>query len=377
MRTMKFHRLLLFVLVSVGAGLISAFVALQFLPAQQQSAPTLVHSSGPASYADAVQQAAPAVVNIYTARIQKAKPQNPLSSDPIYQRFFGGQATPTPAKKRKNGLGSGVIISSDGYVMTNYHVIKGADEIRLALTDGRVIEADFIGGDPDTDLALLLAKEKNLPAIRIGNSGNIRVGDVTLAIGNPFGVGQTVTMGIVGATGRSKLGINTFEDFIQTDAAINPGNSGGALINTAGELVGINTAIFSKSGGSHGIGFAIPIDLAKDVMTQILQQGRVIRGWLGVSGQDITPEAAAPLGFKPVSGILISGVLERGPADLAGINPGDIITKIDGAAATNAYAAMNRIAGLAPGTKVHLEGWRGQQPFAVEAVISERPIETD
>ena len=373
---MKFHRLLLFVLVSVGAGLISAFAALQFLPAQPQASTRLARSSGPVSYADAVQQAAPAVVNIYTARITE-QPQNPLANDPTYQRFFGGQATPTPTQKKKNSLGSGVIISADGYVMTNYHVVKGADEIRLVLTDGRVIEADFVGGDPDTDLALLLAQEKNLPAIRIGNSGNIQVGDITLAIGNPFGVGQTVTMGIVGATGRSRLGINTFEDFIQTDAAINPGNSGGALINATGELVGINTAIFSKSGGSHGIGFAIPIDLAKDVMTQILQQGRVIRGWLGVSGQDITPEMAAPLGFKQVHGILISGVLEKGPADSAGINPGDIITRIDGEEATNAYEAMHRIAQLAPGTKVHLEGWRGQRPFAAQAVIAERPIETE
>ncbi len=377
MRTMKFHRLLLFVLVSVGAGLIAAFTALQFLPTQPQPVTGPIRSSGPASYADAVQQAAPAVVNIYTARIKKAQPQNPLSSDPIYQRFFGGQAQPTPAKKKQNSLGSGVIISADGYVMTNYHVIKGADEIRLVLTDGRVIEADFVGGDPDTDLALLLAQEKNLPAIRIGNSSNIRVGDITLAIGNPFGVGQTVTMGIVGATGRSRLGINTFEDFIQTDAAINPGNSGGALINAAGELVGINTAIFSQSGGSHGIGFAIPIDLAKDVMIQILKQGRVIRGWLGVSGQDINPEMATPLGFKPVHGILISGVLEQGPADTAGINPGDIITRIDGEEATNAYEAMHRIAQMAPGTKVHLEGWRGEQPFAAQAVIAERPIETE
>ncbi len=376
MRTMKFHRLLLFVLVSVGAGLIAAFTALQFLPAPSQPAAAPPRTVGPASYAGAVQQAAPAVVNIYTARITE-QPQNPLSNDPIYQRFFGGQTTPTPAAKKKNSLGSGVIISADGYVMTNYHVVKGADEIRLVLTDGRVIQADIVGGDPDTDLALLLAQEKNLPAIRIGSSKNIQVGDITLAIGNPFGVGQTVTMGIVGATGRSHLGINTFEDFIQTDAAINPGNSGGALINAAGELVGINTAIFSKSGGSHGIGFAIPIDLAKDVMIQILKQGRVIRGWLGVSGQDITPEIATSLGFKPVHGILVSGVQEHGPADNAGVNPGDIITRIDGEEATNAYEAMNRIARLTPGTRVHLEGWRGQQPFAAQAVTAERPLETD
>ncbi len=277
------------------------------------------------------------------------------------------------------GAGSGFVWDGLGHIVTNHHVISDASEAQIRLSDGRTYRASLVGSSPDHDLAVLRIRVPidRPPPVPVGTSDDLRVGQKVYAIGNPFGVGQTVTMGIVGATGRSHLGINTFEDFIQTDAAINPGNSGGALINAAGELVGINTAIFSKSGGSHGIGFAIPIDLAKDVMIQILKQGRVIRGWLGVSGQDITPEIATSLGFKPVHGILVSGVQEHGPADNAGVNPGDIITRIDGEEATNAYEAMNRIARLTPGTRVHLEGWRGQQPFAAQAVTAERPLETD
>jgi serine protease DegS len=254
-------------------------------------------------------------------------------------------------------------------------VIAGADEIRVVLPNGRSLDAKVAGTDPDTDLAVVRveADAKDLPVITVGDSEHLRVGDVVLAIGNPFGVGQTVTMGIVGATGRSQLGINTFENFIQTDAAITPGNSGGALINAYGELVGINTAIFSQTGSSHGIGFAIPVALAKGVMNQILTQGRVVRGWLGVAGQDITPELAESFGLHEIRGVLVSGVLQGGPADLAGLEPGDIITQIDNRVPGSTQEILAIISGLAPGSLVEIRGWRGDRPLKLGARIIERP----
>jgi len=252
-------------------------------------------------------------------------------------------------------------------------VIEGASEIQLVLHDGRNIPAAVVGSDPDTDLAVLFAHTENLPAIKLGKTESIKVGDVALAIGNPFGVGQTVTMGIISATGRNRLGINTFEDFIQTDAAINPGNSGGALINAHGHLLGINTVIFSKTGGSQGIGFAIPVSLAQGIMQQLLVHGRVVRGWLGIMTQDITPELAESFGLPQMTGVLISGVLEGGPANLAGIVPGDIITQINGVGFNDSRDILNTIAMQPPGSIIAIDALRGQHRLKLRALIAERP----
>lgn len=380
---MKLQKLLIFAMVSILAGLAAAFLAISLfqdgeeeIPSQPQpTVQLIVPSSGPASYAAAVKLASPSVVNVYTTKLTLQGGKS-FFSDPALQRFFGNRFTTRPYIKRENSLGSGVIISGDGLIMTNNHVIQGAEEIRVVLNDGRTLQAKIVGTDPDTDLALLNIGEKGLNAVQAGDSDSMQVGDVVLAIGNPFGVGQTVTMGIVGATGRSHLGINTFENFIQTDAAINPGNSGGALINTQGELVGINTAIFSKSGGSHGIGFAIPVKLAEGVMLELLKHGRVIRGWLGLAGQDMTPELAASFKLKEISGILISGVLESGPASTAGIKPGDIIVQINDLQPKDAEEIMNYIATLTPGSKAVVSGWRGDSRFQTEVVVAERPLAT-
>ncbi|TPW11569.1 MAG: serine protease DegS, partial [Halothiobacillaceae bacterium] len=264
-------------------------------------------------------------------------------------------------------------VSNSGYILTNNHVIAGADEILVALKDGRSVQASVVGTDPDTDLAVLKVPPDQLTSVTIGDSDGLRVGDVVLAIGNPFGVGQTVTMGIVSATGRSQLGISTFENFIQTDAAINPGNSGGALINTAGYLIGINTAIFSRSGGSQGIGFAIPASLAKTVMQQIIEHGRAIRGWLGIEAQDITPELADSFGLGDTTGIIIAGVLRDGPAAQAGLKPGDIITHVDGIVVGDAKTLINLIAGIPPQGKTKLGVLRDQRTTTIEAIVGERP----
>lgn len=379
---MKLQRFVIFALTSILAGLAAAFLAMHFFLDSAEEPPvppepvvrTFAPTPGPASYADAVNKASPSVVNIYTTKLTVQRSKS-FFNDPVFQRFFGDRLSTRPKVKRENSLGSGVIISSDGLIMTNNHVIQGAVEIWVVLNDGRTLKADIVGTDPDTDLALLNTGEKSLEAIKAGNSETMQVGDVVLAIGNPFGVGQTVTMGIVGATGRSHLGINTFENFIQTDAAINPGNSGGALINAYGELVGINTAIFSKSGGSHGIGFAIPVKLAEGVMQQLLKNGRVIRGWLGLAGQDMTQELAKSFNLKETKGVLISGVLGGGPADKAGIKPGDIIIKVDDQEQKNASEILNYIATLPPGDKIVLSGWRGDSEFKTEVTVAERPVQ--
>ncbi|WP_134605981.1 Do family serine endopeptidase AlgW, partial [Pseudomonas aeruginosa] len=277
---------------------------------------------GPVSYANAVSRAAPAVANLYTTKMV-SKPSHPLFDDPMFRRFFGDNL---PQQKRmESSLGSAVIMSAEGYLLTNNHVTAGADQIIVALRDGRETIAQLVGSDPETDLAVLKIDLKNLPAMTLGRSDGIRTGDVCLAIGNPFGVGQTVTMGIISATGRNQLGLNTYEDFIQTDAAINPGNSGGALVDAAGNLIGINTAIFSKSGGSQGIGFAIPTKLALEVMQSIIEHGQVIRGWLGVEVKALTPELAESLGLGETAGIVVAGVYRDGPAARGGLLPGDVI----------------------------------------------------
>ena len=365
---------------AITAGLALAFVIVflrpDLLPDRRpavtvRTAPApATRTAGPASYADAVARAAPAVVNVYTAKLVRERP-HPLLQDPLFRRFFG--AVPEGRPRIQTSLGSGVIVGPEGYVLTNHHVISGADEIQVALPDGRHARAEVVGSDRDTDLALLRIGLEGLPAIVLGDSHALQVGDVVLAIGNPFGVGQTVTLGIVSATGRRGLGINTFEDFIQTDAAINPGNSGGALVDAAGRLVGVNTAIFSRSGGSLGIGFAIPTHLAQAVMTQLAEHGRVIRGWLGIQIQDLDPRLAASFGLGRPGGVVVAGVLRGGPAHRAGIAPGDVILRIEGEPVSDVRAALDRIAARRPGTRLELEGLREGVPRRWEAVVGERP----
>jgi serine protease DegS len=384
---MSTRKTFVFFIEATLAGLAFAFVLLLlFRPetfsshstVQVQEAPphltTIQNPAGkrPASYADAVQAAVPAVANIYTTKVVTQRPSSPLFSDPLFRHFFGGNAG-VPKQRLESSLGSGVIISAEGYVLTNNHVVDGADEIQVALTDGRSASAIVIGTDPETDLALLKVNLTHLPTIVFGRTEELRVGDVVLAIGNPFGVGQTVTQGIVSATGRQQLGISTFENFIQTDAAINPGNSGGALINTAGQLVGINTAIFSQSGGSQGIGFAIPASLAKTVMEQILDKGRVIRGWLGIEAQDITPDLAESFGLRDHRGAIVAGVYPGSAADHAGLLPGDILTGVGDHTVDGARSAMNITAALTPGSQVELSVVRHGKPLRLRTTIEERP----
>ncbi|MBZ0070394.1 MAG: Do family serine endopeptidase [Gammaproteobacteria bacterium] len=383
---MNLRKLIVFLLQSATVGLVAAAALLLLKPELFHTEPAVVEvrevvgqgarsgdglGSGTVSYADAVERAAPAVVNVYTAKLITQR-VHPLFNDPLFQHFFGDQFG-AERQRLQTSLGSGVIISAQGYVLTNNHVVSGADQIQVMISDGRSLDAKIVGVDPDTDLAVLKIKADVLPSIVIGDSARLRVGDVVLAIGNPFGVGQTVTQGIVSATGRNQLGISTFENFIQTDAAINPGNSGGALINAHGELIGINTAIFSKSGGSQGIGFAIPESLAKGVMKQIIEHGQVVRGWLGIEAQDLTPALAESFGLKDVQGVLISGVLRSGPADQAGLQPGDIVTALNDAPVSDARDSMNRIAELRPGTKLHIGGLRDGAAFTLDAVIGQRP----
>ena len=314
--------------------------------------------------------ASPAVVSINTS---KAKSQNPHGQDPWFRFFYGEQEEQNPA-----GLGSGVIVSPEGHVLTNNHVIEDADDIEVVLADGRRAAAKVIGTDPDTDLALLKITLDKLPVIVLGQTQDLQVGDVVLAIGNPFGVGQTVTSGIVSALGRSQLGINTFENFIQTDAAINPGNSGGALVDVNGHLMGINTAIYSRSGGSMGIGFAIPISTAKQVMQDLLKNGKVIRGWIGVEPQDMSAELAEsfelPKSGKTLPvGVVITGVLKNGPAAAAGIRPGDVIVKVAGEPVRNVSELLTQVAGLKPGVPAEVHIWRRQGEVNLRLTPAERP----
>ena len=384
---MRIRKFLVFLVQTLSVGLVAAAVLVLFRPElfrdeapvvevreHREAAPLTApdgNGVGPVSYADAVARAAPAVVNIYTAKLitQRA---HPLFNDPLFQHFFGDRFG-AERQRLQTSLGSGVIISAQGYVLTNNHVVAGADQIQVMISDGRSLEAAVVGVDPETDLAVLKIIAEDLPSVIIGDSERLRVGDVVLAIGNPFGVGQTVTQGIVSATGRNQLGISAFENFIQTDAAINPGNSGGALITARGELIGINTAIFSKTGGSQGIGFAIPESLAKGVMKQIIEQGRVVRGWLGIEAQDLTPALAESFGLPANQGVLIAGVLRGGPAERAGLQPGDLVTAIDGEPVTAARESMNRIAEHAPGSTVSIRGLRNGLAFELEAVIGQRP----
>ena len=325
------------------------------------------------SFSTAAQKAMPSVVNVFTSKEIKIS-SHPLMEDPMFRRFFGDRFE--SQSRRAASLGSGVIVSPEGYILTNHHVIEAADEIKIALSDGREAKARVIGSDPETDLAVVKIDMQTLPTMTFGHSDNAQVGDVVLAIGNPFGVGQTVTMGIISALGRTHLGINTFENFIQTDAAINPGNSGGALVDVSGNLIGINTAIVSRTGGSLGIGFAITTSVAKQIMDQIIQTGGVVRGWIGVEVQDLTPELAESFKRPNTNGALIAGVLKGGPADQAGVKPGDIIVAVEGKPVIDSSGMLNLIAALLPGKAATITVVRNQADKQIKINVGKRPKPT-
>jgi serine protease DegS/serine protease DegQ len=336
------------------------------------TAPARIEAARVVTYADAAQKALPSVVHVFTTKAVKA-PQHPLMNDPVFRHFFGDRLGNQP--QRQMGLGSGVIVSEDGVVLTNNHVVEAADEIEVSLNDGGKYPATLIGSDPESDLAVLRVKAPTkLPAASFGATDGLRIGDVVLAIGNPFDVGQTVTMGIVSALGRSQLGINTFENFIQTDAAINPGNSGGALVDADGNLVGINTAIYSRSGGSLGIGFAIPVSTARSVMEQIVANGSVTRGWVGVEVQELTPELAESFKVPAASGALIAGVMRGSPADRGGVRPGDVLLEVDGRKVKDASGMLQLIAALVPGQQATLKIYRSGAEKDLGVTVGKRPV---
>jgi serine protease DegQ len=328
-------------------------------------------AAAPGSYREAAGRAMPAVVNILTSKALRET--HPLLKDPFFRRFFGDKL---PPQEQMASLGSGVIVSADGYILTNYHVIEGADEIEVGLADGRKAAASIVGTDPETDLAVIRIKADKLPVIVLGDPKAARVGDVVLAIGNPFGVGQTVTLGIISALGRNNLHINHFENFIQTDAAINFGNSGGALVDSRGNLLGINSAIYSQTGGSVGIGFAIPVSTAKAVLDSIVKHGQVVRGWIGIESQDITPELSDSFGLGRDSGAIIAGVVRGGPADRAGIRPGDILLSVDGKKVGSTNDMLNLIADLPPGGKSRMTVMRKNHQATLDVTVGRRPRQT-
>lgn len=324
------------------------------------------------SYSDAAKKAMPAVVNIFTSSKNASNPHQQFMDDPLFKHFFGDQED-EEEDPSDNSLGSGVIVSDQGLILTNHHVISSADAIEVALADGRKLSAKIVGVDPESDLALLKVEATNLPSITFASPDKLDVGDVVLAIGNPFGVGQTITQGIVSALGRNHLGINTYENFIQTDASINPGNSGGALIDTAGNLVGINSAIYSRNGGSMGIGFAIPISIAQQVMEQIAKEGTVTRGWVGVEAQNMTPELADSFALPTASGALIAGVLPNSPAYHAGLKAGDVLVAINGKPVINSATMLNLIAVLKPNKHATLKIVRAGKQLDIDILIGKRP----
>ncbi len=360
-----------FVIVGLAAAFVVIMVRPELLRARQptpQPASTLppqpVVGAPATTYADAVARSAPSVVNVYADRVVAERSLPPQLEDLL------GDTWPGYRQRRERSLGSGVILDTDGHIVTNNHVVDAASVIKVQLADGRVADAKVMGRDADTDLAVLEIGLQNLPAMALGRSDTLRVGDVVLAIGNPVGLSQTVTQGIVSATGRG-LRVATFENFIQTDAAINPGNSGGALVNTAGELVGINTAIFARNAGIEGIGFAIPVNLVRGVMEEIFKNGRVIRGWLGVVPDDVTPEQARALG-APDGGVLVANLYVNSPALRAGLRPGDLITRLDDEPMQSRQEALSYVARLAPGATVRIRGLRRGQPFDMHAQVVER-----
>jgi serine protease DegQ len=365
--------------VTVGLGLL--FVVTTLKPEWMQRSPSnsttvnvasvpqpaALPATGSTGFRAAAQLASPAVVSVSTSKTPVRSPQE---GDPWFQFFFGNRM---PQQQPQAGLGSGVIVSKDGFVLTNNHVVEGADDIEVALIDGRRTTAKVVGTDPDTDLAVLKVDLADLPTITLGNTEQIAVGDAVLAIGNPFGVGQTVTSGIVSALGRNQLGINTFENFIQTDAAINPGNSGGALVDERGLLIGINTAIYSRSGGSLGIGFAIPVNTAKQVMESLIADGSVKRGWIGVEPRDLTPEIAQSFNLPVKQGVLITGVLQNGPAGSAGLRPGDVVVQVADMKVTNTAQLLAAVAAIKPQTEASFAVHRGVERLVIKITVAQRP----
>ena len=323
-------------------------------------------TAGVGSLRGAALKASPSVVSINTTRQSDAPDR---AKDPWFRYFFGDQDESSP----QMGLGSGVIVSPEGFVLTNNHVVEGADEINVALNDGRRTQAKLVGTDPETDLAVLQIKLDQLPVMVMSKSDQTQVGDIVLAIGNPFGVGQTVTSGIVSALGRNQLGINTFENFIQTDAAINPGNSGGALVDVQGNLLGINTAIYSRSGGSMGIGFAIPVSTARQVLEGIVKEGQVVRGWIGVEPTEITTELAKTFNVRVDSGVIITGVLQAGPAYKAGIRPGDVVMAVEGKSVKSVSELLALVSSLKPGSVASLQVLRESQEMVLRVTPAQRP----
>ena len=360
-------------------GLIGLFLSLIFLIFQgyiQLSLPdqALKSESQPINtgFSQAVERTAPSVVSIQVARLKK---QPELSANELaLRKSLGQQPSLTPSPKKSMSSGSGVILDARGYIATNYHVIKDGESIQVSLSDGRKIIASLVGEDPETDLAILKIDLGKLPQAPIAESSNVKIGDIALTIGYPFKIGQTVTQGIISATGRTQVSANTYENFLQTDAAINPGNSGGALINSKGEIIGINSLIFSETGGFNGIGFAIPIDLAIGVLKQIIKNGYVVRGWLGVGGQALTPNIIKKLGFKDINGILLTEVDTYGPGDQAGLKPGDIITHINKQRIETAQDVLNIVAEGQPSEIFYIEGIRQRENFKLEAILGQRPI---
>lgn len=378
------RNLVRYLLQAVVVGLVAGTTISLFWPRPQAvPAPTTAHiapmrqdplvaASPPTanSFAPAVERAAPSVVNIYSTKVI-TRSYNPLLDDPVFQRFFG--RAPVPRQRLESSLGSGVLLNRDGYIVTNHHVIADADEIEVALRDGRSAHASLIGSDTVTDLALLRVELPELPAIAQGDDHQVRIGDLVLAIGNPFGVGQTVTLGVVGAVGREAPGINAVGDFIQTDAAINPGNSGGALINASGELIGINTAIYSRSGGSEGIGFAVPVSLVRAITTQLREHGEVPRGWVGLELQELTPQLAASLGIDNQTGALVAGVYRNSPAARAGVQPGDVLLALDGHEFARARDALTALAALARQQEIVMTLQRGTRRIETRATTIRQP----
>jgi Do/DeqQ family serine protease len=337
------------------------------LPAPVQNVSILGNPNVPTSYSGAAKRAAPAVVSITASRMP---PRDRRADDPGFRFFFGDRAR---QRERQVGLGSGVIVSPAGYLLTNNHVVAGADDVEVALGDGRTARATTVGADPESDIAVLKIDLDKLPVIGFADVDRVQVGDVVLAIGNPFGVGQTVTSGIVSAVGRNALGINTFENFIQTDAAINPGNSGGALVDVSGNLLGINTAIYSQSGGSLGIGFAIPVTTARQVMESLIRDGRVTRGWIGVEPRDLTPDIAKTLDLPVRQGVLITGVVQNGPASAGGLRPGDVVLRIESTPISSTPQLLNAVAALKPRQTATISVQRGTRPLDVEVTVGQRP----
>ena len=366
---------LLFVVATLRPDLLPRFAGPPSVVLLEQAAGPLpavapMPSAAPVTFAEAARRAMPSVVNIYTSK--EIIGRSPLADDRLLQRHFPELIAPT-RPRRATSLGSGVIVSGEGYILTNFHVIEGADDIQVQLADGRRLAAKLRGTDPESDLAVLKTEESGLPAITLGAFERVQVGDPVLAIGNPFGFGGTVTLGIVSALGRTSLGINRYEDFIQTDAAINPGNSGGALVDVAGNLIGINSTIYSRSGGSQGIGFAIPVTLARDVLAQIIERGEVTRGWFGVEPADLDDDTARTLALGRTDGVLIRNVQRGGPADRAGIAVRDVVLEIGGRPTRNTPALLSQVAALQPGSSTKVTLMREGRQLDVDVVVGRRP----